>query len=210
MQCDCHFILKDRAINDDVWKTFVCWLSNFQLLQALHVSLYKYHFYLTSEKKEGKKALTHLLHTVSLITVVKSIHHTDRSIHNEKTQNSIQSKFVIWCAGGGDIETLAAHHSLIWTSYCAKHSIISLFGIIWSPLLHFCRQITILYYYRCYWSMGFFIISFPLLMNSFFVPVDRAMQKTSSMGEHLDPTVYTLWPVSFTVGTTGMFPRGQV
>lgn len=36
--------------------------------------------------------------------------------------------------------------------------------------------------------MGFFIISFPLLMNSFFVPVDRAMQKTSSMGEHLDPT----------------------
>lgn len=39
---------------------------------SLSLSLaHKYHFYLTSEKKEGKKALTHLLHTVSLITVVK-------------------------------------------------------------------------------------------------------------------------------------------
>lgn len=173
MQCDCHLILKDWAINDDVWKTFTCSLSNFQLLQALYVSLslscswvpllpYKW-------KKEGKKAQTHLLHTVSLITVVKSIHHTDRSIHNEKTQNSIQSKFVIWCAGGGDIETLAAHHSLIWTSCCAKHSIISLFGIIWSPFLHFCRQITILILLQMLLINGLLYYLFPSAHEQLFL-----------------------------------------
>lgn len=178
---------------------------------SLSLSLISTIFILQVKKRRGKKALTHLLHTVSLITVVKSIHHTDRSIHNEKTQNSIQSKFVIWCAGGGDIETLAAHHSLIWTSYCAKHSIISLFGIIWSPLFAFLQTNHYPYITTDGTDQWASLLSLSLCSwTAFFVPVDRAMQKTSSMGEHLDPTVYTLWPVSFTVGTTGMFPRAQV
>lgn len=136
---------------------------------SLSLSLISTTFTLQVKKRRGKKALTHLLHTVSLITVVKSIHHTDRSIHNERTQNSIQSKFVIWCAGGGDIETLAAHHSLIWTSYCAKHSIISLFGIIWSPFLHFCRQITILILLQMLLINGLLYYLFPSAHEQLFL-----------------------------------------
>lgn len=54
----------------------------------------------------------------SLITVLNGIHHGERSIQYEQTHNNVQSKFLIWYAGGEDIE----HHSLIRTSCCTKLS----------------------------------------------------------------------------------------
>lgn len=55
----------------------------------------------------------------SLITALNGIHHSERSIRYERTHNNIQSKFLIWYAGGEDIE----HHSLIRTSRCTKLSL---------------------------------------------------------------------------------------
>lgn len=49
----------------------------------------------------------------SLIAVVKSVHHTERSIQYEKAHNNILIKSVI--ESGDHIKPLAAHHSSICT-----------------------------------------------------------------------------------------------